>query len=71
MLTSDLAQSWQRGERTGPRLIEATDVAHLRVAEELIGIVQEHEGRTRAEVETALELYVGTGTDYKTLRGAH
>jgi hypothetical protein len=69
MLTSDLAQSWQRGERTGPRLIEATDVAHLRVAEELIGIVQEHEGRTRAEVETALELYVGTGTDYKTLRG--
>jgi hypothetical protein len=25
MLTADLAQSWQRGGRTGPRLIDAGD----------------------------------------------
>lgn len=69
MLTSDLAQSWQRGTRTGPRLVETTKAAHLRTAEELIRLVREHKGRTRAKLDGALNDYIGTGTDYKTLRG--
>ena len=49
MLTSDLAQSWQRGTRTGPRLIETTAATHLRTAEELIQLVRLHRGRTRRQ----------------------
>lgn len=69
MLTSDLSQSWQRGTRTGPRLVDTTDAAHLRTSEELIQLVRGHQGRTRAELDGALNEYIGTGTDYKTLRG--
>jgi predicted nuclease of restriction endonuclease-like RecB superfamily len=69
MLTADLAQSWQRGGRCGPRYIETTDEGYLRDAEELIRLFVEHEGRTRQELAQALEEYVGLGTDYKILRG--
>jgi uncharacterized protein len=69
MLTADLAQSWQRGGRCGPRYIETTDAGYLRDAEELIRLFVEHEGRTRQELAQALEEYVGLGTDYRILRG--
>ena len=69
MLTSDLAQSWQRGARTGPRLVDPTDAAHLRTSEELLRLVRGHQERTRAELDGALNDYIGMGTDYKTLRG--
>src|SRR5215207_152448 len=69
MLTADLAQSWLRGARTGPRLIETTDEGYLRDASELIKLFGEHEGRTREELDRALEAYVGLDTDYKILRG--
>lgn len=69
MLTADLAQSWQRGGRCGPRYIETTDDGYLRDAEELIRLFVEHEGRTRQELAQALEEYVGLGTDYRILRG--
>jgi predicted nuclease of restriction endonuclease-like RecB superfamily len=35
----------------------------------LIQLVRGHQGRTRAELDGALNEYIGTGTDYKTLRG--
>ena len=69
MLTADLAQSWQRGGRTGPRYIEREDAAYLKEASDLIGIFKQHEGHRRALLEQALEEYVGVGTDYKILRG--
>ena len=69
MLTADLAQSWQRGGRTGPRYIETEDADYLRDAAELIKLFIEHEGRARQELDAALEAYVGLGTDYKILRG--
>jgi predicted nuclease of restriction endonuclease-like RecB superfamily len=69
MLTADLAQSWQRGGRTGPRYIEREDADYLRDGAELIKLFTEHEGRARAELDAALEAYVGLGTDYKILRG--
>lgn len=69
MLTSDLAQSWRRGGRTGPRLLDVTDANLLQVAGDLIAIVRDHHARTRAEIERAFDLYIGAGTDYRILRG--
>jgi predicted nuclease of restriction endonuclease-like RecB superfamily len=69
MLTADLAQSWLRGGRTGPRYIETDDPDYLHDAERLIQLFTEHEGRTRQELVARLEEYVGLGTDYKILRG--
>src|SRR5919199_226363 len=69
MLTADLALSWQRGDQIRPRYIETEDEEHLREAEDLIALFAEHEGARRAALEESLQEYVGTGTDYKTLRG--
>ncbi|HET9532794.1 MAG TPA: DUF790 family protein [Blastocatellia bacterium] len=69
MLTSDLAMSWHRGRRTGPRYIEPDDAEYLQAAADLISIVREHRDRRRAELDRALEEYVGVMTEYRTLRG--
>jgi len=69
MLTSDLALSWQRGNQIRPRYIETKDESWLEAAAALIELFREHQGCTRAELDGALEDYVGTGTDYKILRG--
>src|SRR5919206_4250499 len=69
MLTAELAQSWQRGGRTGPRLIDAGDADHLSDAATLIRLFQSFEGHARYELDEALAEYVGTGTDYRTQRG--
>lgn len=68
MLTADLAINWQRGDRIQPRHLDANN-ANLGVAEDLIRIVAEHLNHPRAELDRALEEYVGTGTDYRILRG--
>ena len=54
MLTADLAQSWQRGGRTGPRLIDPEDPDYLRDASSLIALFAEHEGRPRSALRHAL-----------------
>jgi predicted nuclease of restriction endonuclease-like RecB superfamily len=69
MLTSDLALSRQRGNQIRPRYIETEDEGWLAAASALIELFGEHLGCTRAELDAALEDYVGTGTDYKILRG--
>src|SRR5215218_5895214 len=69
MLTADLAMSWQRGDRINPRYIDAEDEEYLRAAEDLIALFSSHDGRTRAALEESLADYVGTGTDYRILRG--
>ncbi|HEX8070148.1 MAG TPA: DUF790 family protein [Pyrinomonadaceae bacterium] len=69
MLTADLAQSWQRGDRITPRYVARDDAGYLRDAAELVRLCAAHAGRERQELEAALEEYVGTGTDYRTLRG--
>jgi predicted nuclease of restriction endonuclease-like RecB superfamily len=68
MLTADLAIAFQRGDRIYPRRFEA-DEATLGVAEDLIRIVAEHVNHRRADLNQALDEYVGTGTDYRILRG--
>lgn len=69
MLTSDLSLSWRRGNRIGPRLVDTHDGGLLAVARDLVDIVARHRGRPRAELERALDAFVGVGTDYKVLRG--
>jgi predicted nuclease of restriction endonuclease-like RecB superfamily len=69
MLTAELSLSWQRGEQIKPRYVEPDDEECLRAAEDLVEIFGAHEGRTRASLEESLQEYVGTGTDYKILRG--
>ncbi|MET0754208.1 MAG: DUF790 family protein [Pyrinomonadaceae bacterium] len=69
MLTSDLAINWRRGDKIFPRLIRRGDAGFQRDAESLIAIFEDFEGRTRGELEFELEEYVGTGTDYRILRG--
>ncbi len=61
--------SWQRGDRIKPRYVDPGDEEYLRAAEDLIAIFAEHEGAARAALEESLHEYVGTGTDYKILRG--
>ena len=68
MLTGDLALSWRRGKNTGPRYIDA-DANYLRVADDLIRLFREHQGHRRVVLDETLEEYVGSGTDYKILRG--
>jgi hypothetical protein len=69
MLTADLAMSWQRGNRISPRCIDADAPQYLNTAEDLILIITQHVHRSRAELEKALDQYVGIGTDYRILRG--
>ena len=69
MLTADLAQSWQRGDRTGPRLIDAADADNLSDAAALIRLFQDFDGRARMELDEALAEHVGLGTDYRLQRG--
>src|SRR5436305_9497282 len=69
MLTADLAQSWQRGEQTGPRYIDVADPDYLSDAAHLIQLFQSFDGRARIELDEALTEHVGTGTDYRIQRG--
>src|ERR1051325_5818232 len=69
MLTADLALNRVRGGRIEPRYIDPNNTSYLRVSGDLIAIISEHRGLRRAELEEALQEYVGVGTDYKILRG--
>ncbi len=69
MLTSDLAVSYRRGDKIFPFLIKTDDVRCLRDAAGLIEIFEEFIGTARGDIERELEEYIGTGTDYKILRG--
>src|SRR5262249_42205862 len=69
MLTADLAMSYRRGNRITPRYLQSDDPRHLQTAADLALIVEQHRGRRRADLEPALDEYIGVGTDYKILRG--
>ena len=69
MLTADLAMSWQRGDQIKPRYLNPDDAGYLQAAEELIAMVNQHLQQRRAELQHALDEYIGVGTDYRILRG--
>lgn len=69
MLTADLAINYRRGQKIFPYAIKTDNADYLRDARNLIGIFQDFIGKTRGELERELEEFIGTGTDYKILRG--
>lgn len=69
MLTSDLAVSFRRGDKIFPYLINTGNTGYLRDAEGLIEIFEAFGGETRGALERELEEFIGTGTDYKIMRG--
>ena len=69
MLTADLANSWHRQGKTGPRLVEADAAALQQTAADLAALIRQHLGRPREVLEAALNDYIGLGTDYRILRG--
>lgn len=69
MLTSDLAVSFRRGDKIYPFLIKTGNPQTLRDAGDLIEIFDSFAGETRGALERELEEFIGTGTDYKIMRG--
>jgi uncharacterized protein len=69
MLTADLALNRIRNGRIEPRYIDPNNSNYLRVCDDLITIIAQHQGLRRTELDEALQEYVGVGTDYKILRG--
>jgi predicted nuclease of restriction endonuclease-like RecB superfamily len=69
MLTSDLAVSFRRGDKIFPYLINTDNAGYLRDAAALIEIFEAFAGETRGTLEAELEEFIGTGTDYKIMRG--
>lgn len=69
MLTSDLSLNFRRADKIFPRLIKTNDQSFLLDAENLVAIFDDAQDKTRGEIERELEEYVGTGTDYRILRG--
>ena len=69
MLTSDLSINYRRGGKFYPFLIKTDNPDFLNDAENLIAVFEEFQGATRSELNRELEEYVGTGTDFKILRG--
>lgn len=68
-MTADLALNRIRGGRIEPRYIDPHNSNYLKVSDDLITIIRGHQGLRRAELEQALQEYVGAGTDYKIIRG--
>jgi predicted nuclease of restriction endonuclease-like RecB superfamily len=69
MLTSDLALNRQRGKKIEPQYLSPQDANYLQVATDLLAIVKQHANCRREELDAALTDYIGTGTDYRILRG--
>lgn len=69
MLTSDLALNRKRGTRIYPRFIKPDNSNYLRKTKSLIEIFRKNENKSRGELGTELENYVGMGTNYRVLRG--
>ncbi|MEM7052249.1 MAG: DUF790 family protein [Acidobacteriota bacterium] len=69
MLTSDLIQvRRQRGE-IRPRYIDTSDDGHRDLADQLVTLVADHQGKRRAELDSALRELLGTGTAFLLHRG--
>ncbi len=69
MLTSDLLLTRARGPYIEPRYIDPQAPHYLGLAQDLIGLFAEHQGKTRRELQAALDLYEGDRTDYRVQRG--
>lgn len=69
MLTSDLLLTRNEGPYLYPRYVAVDSPRFARMAEELIAIFSDHEGKTRRELTEALNRYAEDSTDYRIQRG--
>src|SRR5262245_13635077 len=69
MLTSDLLLTRNEGPYLYPRYIKIETPRFVRMAEELIEIYTEYQGKTRRELTDALNRYAEDSTDYRIQRG--
>lgn len=69
MLTSDLLLTRSRGPYIEPRYVDVEDPALIDLAQALIDIHAAHQGKTRRELQRALDLLAGDRTDYRIQRG--
>ena len=69
MLTRDLVRLWVRDGRVHPRFLDPAGEHELAWAERLIGIVRDHVGRTRGELDEALREPTDGERDWRVLRG--
>ena len=69
MLTSDLLLTRSHGPYIEPRYVAVEDPALIDLAQALIDIHAEHQGKTRRELQRALDLLAGDRTDYRIQRG--
>ena len=69
MLTSDLLLTRSRGPYIEPRYVAVEDPALIDLAQALIDVHAEHQGKTRRELQRALDLLAGDRTDYRIQRG--
>ena len=69
MLTSDLLLTRNEGPYLYPRYIAVDSPRFAHMAEELIAIFSDHEGKTRRELTDALNRYAEDSTDYRIQRG--
>lgn len=69
MLPSDLLLTRARGPYIEPRYIDPAAPHYLGLAQDLIDLFAQHQGRPRKELQTALDLYAGDRTDYRVQRG--
>ena len=69
MLTSDLLLTRSRGPYIEPRYVAIEAPALIDLAQALIDVHAEHQGKTRRELQRALDLLAGDRTDYRIQRG--
>ena len=69
MLTSDLLQTRNHGPYIYPRYIKTEAPRFRGLAEQLIAIFGDHQGKTRRELSDALNQYAQDSTDYRIQRG--
>ena len=69
MLTSDLLLVRRRGPYLEPRYVDATAPGIIALAQEMIAIFADHQGKSRGELHSALDLRAAESTDYRIQRG--
>ena len=69
MLTSDLLLVRRRGPYLEPRYVDATAPGIIALAEEMIAIFDDHQGKSRGELHGALDARAAESTDYRIQRG--
>jgi predicted nuclease of restriction endonuclease-like RecB superfamily len=69
VLTADLAISFRRGRTVRPLELDVSDRELVQMAADLTAIVSANVGEPRSALDRELDDYIGTGTDYRVLRG--